>query len=75
MKVEMGETGMLTLSAETSVEAFALKKWCEAALVAQEDVMRGEACHWRGSMLMVRATMHPERDVGGLSVDAHDSTL
>lgn len=53
MIANMDENGVITLQAETSVEAYALRQWAGQALVMQEDVKRLEQCHWRGSKLIV----------------------
>jgi hypothetical protein len=49
----MDENGVLTLQAETSVEAFALRQWVGLSLIQFDDIMRNEQCYWRGSKLLV----------------------
>lgn len=60
MKAEMSETGIITLSPETTAEAYALSCWASAAWVTAEDVKRHEVGHWRGSRLCVDAAFDAE---------------
>lgn len=55
MIATMDERGVITLQAETGVEAFALRKWAEHALIPVDDLARREGCYWRGSQLLVAA--------------------
>lgn len=57
----MDANGVITLSPESSVEAFALRHWTDIALVQQEDPKRREQCHWRGSRLIVSANIPEQR--------------
>ena len=54
MKAEMNKCGVVTLVPETGVEAYALKAWCDKAIVPMNDVERKEQYYTRGSMLLVR---------------------
>jgi hypothetical protein len=53
VKAEMNEFGQITLTPETSVEAFALKKFVDAALLNMSHEAMREECFWRGSYLTV----------------------
>jgi hypothetical protein len=53
MKAEMDERGVITLQAETSVEAYALRRWADEAIINEPDIMLDEQCKWRGSRLIV----------------------
>lgn len=60
MKAEIDSHGVVTLTAESSVEAYALRQWVVESLVMQDDVKRAEKCHWRGSRLLVSTNMAKE---------------
>lgn len=53
MKCEIDDTGLMRVSAETPLEAWALRCWVDAASVLVEDQTRREAMYWRGSKLLV----------------------
>lgn len=53
MKIEMSESGTLTIYPETSLEAFALREWTAKAYVVQRDMLRLEDGHWLSSKLIV----------------------
>jgi hypothetical protein len=53
MKATMDQRGVITLQAETPIEAFAISHWVKEALVDIDDIKRGEQCYWRGSKLIV----------------------
>lgn len=53
MKVTISQFGVMSIEPESGVEAFALRVWCEKALVQVDDTPRRECAYWRGSMLVV----------------------
>ena len=53
MKCEIDETGLMIVSAETPLEAFALRTWAGAASIPVTDESRNESQYWRGSRLTV----------------------
>jgi hypothetical protein len=55
----MSAAGVITLQPETGAEAYALRHWVNNNLVLQDDVMRNESAHWRGSGLLVNAEPPP----------------
>ncbi len=55
MIATMDEGGVITLQAESSVEAYALRQWSREALVPISDLARGEQCYWLGSKLLTIA--------------------
>lgn len=55
MKAIMDAAGVITLSPESSIEAFALRRWVDAAIIPVNDVMRCESHHWRSTYLIVNA--------------------
>lgn len=61
MKATMNEDGMITISAESSLEAYALRKWTESAQINIVDVARAETGYWRDSKLMVDASWNSEQ--------------
>lgn len=64
MKVTMSENGLLTVSAETSTEAWALRKWSEQAIVMRGDDQLNEKCFARGSFFYIDTGAHkPAQDV------------
>lgn len=60
MKAEMTSCGQIVLHPETGIEAFALMRWTERAVVVQEDVKRAEHHHYRGGSLVVDLSAFPE---------------
>lgn len=48
MKVEIDENGVMTITSETPIEAFALRNWSEKAEVRFEDLKRMEEVFIRG---------------------------
>ena len=52
MKADLDENGVMRITPETPMEAFALKHWANAAWVMMDDIVRMEQGHWRGSMLL-----------------------
>ena len=62
MKTEMSEDGVITIRPESSVEAYALRKFVEGAMVNFDDSMRAENCYWRGSKICVNANWHGTSD-------------
>ena len=55
MKATMDANGMITLKAESSLEAYALKKWMDSAWICQEDIKRARTGHWSSGHLCVDA--------------------
>lgn len=57
MKAEIDEKGQMTITAETPIEAYALRQWCREAFMDLLDGTRldGETCVWRGSALIANA--------------------
>lgn len=55
MKAEMSVGGMITLTAETGIESFALNAWHvkSAHIIAPAPDMRGEVQYYRGTSLMI----------------------
>lgn len=53
MKAEMSKHGIITLSPETSLEAYALKLWAEQASIRADDLQRCENRYWLGSRIVV----------------------
>lgn len=63
MKVDMNEIGVLTITAESGVEAVALRHWTSHNWVEMRppDVMRSEKAYWRSSGLIVKASVPQEK--------------
>lgn len=59
MKAEMNSHGVITLTPENSLEAYALRQWHASANVKHRDDQRQENEHWRGSRLKVTFDMEP----------------
>jgi hypothetical protein len=57
----MSETGIITLQAETSVEAYALKFWSANSEIKVDDLMRGENHYWRGTKLKIQAAIQKDK--------------
>lgn len=57
MKATMSENGVITISPESDLEAYALGRWSLEAVVMREDIERMEQCHVRGSRLVVQTYM------------------
>lgn len=55
MKAEMFEDGVIKIIPESGVEAYALRKWSESALIQAVDLQRMEDGYWRGSSLLIDA--------------------
>lgn len=53
MKASINKHGVITLSAESEIEAYALNHWVKEAMFMQEDLARTEQCYVRGSRLIV----------------------
>ena len=53
MIATMNMHGVIELSPETEIEAFALKRWSEISAVPQDDPMRMETFKWRSSSLVI----------------------
>lgn len=61
MKATMDANGVITISAESSLEAFALRKWADMAAIQTNDAARMLNHHWDPRLLMVvAATPEPE---------------
>lgn len=56
MKVEMSAYGELTITAENSLESYALHRWSQEAYVSLADIKLNEHFHWRGSKLLLNTT-------------------
>jgi hypothetical protein len=52
MKAHLTPNGTLVVLPESETEAYALKKWSADAIVLQQDQVRQETCHVRGSMFL-----------------------
>lgn len=54
MKAEIDEKGQMTITAETPIEAYALRQWAQEAFIDLTDRARvaGEIGVWRSSSLM-----------------------
>jgi hypothetical protein len=63
MKATINEHGTIVVAPENGAEAFALKTWLERNRVGQQDVVRGENHHWRGSSLLVKTEYAPPPEV------------
>lgn len=63
MKATMNADGVITLQAETSVEAYALQHWEREALIPRGDIVRAELTVWRGSMLRLDARAPDARSI------------
>lgn len=61
MIANMNANGIITLKAETQLEAYALRKWAESAYVGQSNIKTCEPGHWRSSALMVDASAPGEQ--------------
>lgn len=57
MIATMSATGQITIQAENGVEAFALNRWMETAMVFMRDEKINESHFVRGSCLTVDATV------------------
>lgn len=57
MRVEIDENGLMRIDPETPLETFALREWCKASFVVENDLTRMESGHWRGSRLIVIVEM------------------
>lgn len=53
MKAEMSKHGIITLSPETSLEAYALELWAQRASIKANDLERCENRYWLGSRIVV----------------------
>lgn len=54
MKAELNENGVMIIAPETPTEAYAVKQWASHAWTIQDDLMRLENGHWRGTSLIIR---------------------
>lgn len=61
MRAEMNENGVITLSPETSAEAFALSQWASIAVMPVSLSMQNEDAIIRGSMLMIKTSLEEEK--------------
>ena len=60
MKATMDESGVITLSPDTQIEAFALKVWADQAAFQAPGGL-GQPMHWRGTHLAVETSMPSPR--------------
>lgn len=59
MKAEMSEDGVITIRPESSVEAYALRKWMETAFISVDDPMRDLRNHIDPRRICVNADWLP----------------
>lgn len=55
MKIEMSEDGVITIKPESSVEAYALRRWMEVAYISVEDPLRNIRNHIDPRLVCVNA--------------------
>lgn len=55
MKATMDANGVITISAESSLEAFALRHWMDKATIPTDDQLRCIKSHWHTGWLKVDA--------------------
>lgn len=53
MKTEINRYGQLILTPENSFETYALQQWADKNQIKQEDIMRAETFHYRGSSIKI----------------------
>lgn len=56
MKAIMDENGCITIAAENSLEAFALRQWADIAAIQTNDMARMLNHHWDPRLLMIDAS-------------------
>jgi len=59
MKAEMSEDGVITVKPESSIEAYALRKWMEVAYISVEDPLRNIRNHIDPRLFSVNAEWIP----------------
>lgn len=64
MKTEMSEDGVITIRPESSVEAYALRRWVDSALINVDDAQRCENSYWKGSRLAINAELPAKNTIG-----------
>lgn len=64
MKAAMDENGVITLSAESSVEAYALDRWSREAYIRLESATLAESYFYRGSRLLVISSQCAAASIG-----------
>jgi hypothetical protein len=57
MKAEMDESGVITIKAESGLEAYALDKWSQSSIIFGKHLQYAENSLIRGSRLIID-TMH-----------------
>lgn len=62
MKASMNVYGVITLEAESSLEAFALRRWSDESWVMREDLKLEESGFVRGSRLIVSTEWPPHKE-------------
>jgi len=63
MKAEMSEDGVITIRPESSVEAYALRKWSDSAFIKVDDQMRMLDCHLDPRKILVEASWLSRADI------------
>lgn len=63
MKAEMSEDGVITIRPESSVEAYALRRWMEVAYISVEDPLRDIRNHVDPRLISVNASWPSRADI------------
>lgn len=63
MKAEMSEDGVITIRPESSVEAYALRKWNDSAFIKVDDQMRALNCHLDPRKILVDTNWLSRADI------------
>lgn len=63
MKAEMSEDGVITIRPESSVEAYALRKWNDSAFIKVDDRMRALNYHLDPRKILVDAKWLSRADI------------
>lgn len=63
MRAEMSENGVITIRPESSVEAYALRKWNDSAFIKVDDQMRMLDCHLDPRKILVEANWPSRADI------------
>lgn len=64
MKATIDANGVITLEAETSLEAYALRRWSDESFVLMADNKLQETGFVRGSRLIVSTAFPPHQEGG-----------
>lgn len=62
MRAEMNENGCITISAESPLEAFALRRYAESGFVNRPDATLKEGCFLRGSHIIIDGTWEKKEE-------------